>query len=235
MKVDLGKPMNIGEKAVYRFFWTLAWIVAKCLFRFTTVNKDRLPKDKPYILAPVHRSYIDSPLAGLIIKRRIRYLGKESIWNNRLGGWFVGVLGCFPVQRGTADRAALRACQEVLERGEPLVMFPEGTRRSGSRVESENMFSGPTFVAARAGVPIIPLGIAGTDKAMPHKARFIKPAKVFIVVGEPVLPPKFEGRVPRQAVDDLTEQLRQALQEAFEQAQTLLAGKSRKNNKRQTV
>ena len=147
----------------------------------------------------------------------------------------MGVLGCFPVQRGTADRAALRACQEVLERGEPLVMFPEGTRRSGSRVESENMFSGPTFVAARAGVPIIPLGIAGTDKAMPHKARFIKPAKVFIVVGEPVLPPKFEGRVPRQAVEDLTEQLRQALQEAFEQAQTLLAGKSRKNNKRQTV
>ena len=168
--------MNIGEKAVYRFFWTLAWIVAKCLFRFTTVNKDRLPKDKPYILAPVHRSYIDSPLAGLIIKRRIRYLGKESIWNNRLGGWFVGVLGCFPVQRGTADRAALRACQEVLERGEPLVMFPEGTRRSGSRVESENMFPGPFCRQSRC--PIIPLGIAGTDKTMPHKAGH-KPASFY--------------------------------------------------------
>ena len=220
--------MGVKEKITYRFFWTLAWIVAKTCFRFSTVNKDRLPKDTPYILSPVHRSYIDSPLGGLITKQRVRFLGKESLWNNRLGGWFVGVLGCFPVQRGTADRAALRACQQVLERGEPLVMFPEGTRRSGPKVKDENMFSGPAFVAARAGVPLIPLGIAGTDKAMPHKARFIKPAKVFIVVGEPVLPPKFEGRVPRQAVEDLTEQLRQALQEAFEQAQTLLAGKSRK-------
>ncbi|MED5277175.1 MAG: lysophospholipid acyltransferase family protein [Actinomycetota bacterium] len=226
MELDLGKPMGIKEKITYRFFWTLAWIVAKTFFRFSTVNKDRLPKDTPYILSPVHRSYIDSPLGGLITKQRVRFLGKESLWNNRLGGWFVGVLGCFPVQRGTADRAALRACQQVLERGEPLVMFPEGTRRSGPKVKDENMFSGPAFVAARAGVPLIPLGIAGTDKAMPHGARFFRPAKVFMVVGQPVLPPEFEGRVPRQAVDDLTEQLRQSLQEAYDQAQTLLAEKS---------
>ncbi|MEC7809861.1 MAG: lysophospholipid acyltransferase family protein [Actinomycetota bacterium] len=226
MELDLGKPMGIKEKITYRFFWTLAWIVAKTFFRFSTVNKDRLPKDTPYILSPVHRSYIDSPLGGLITKQRVRFLGKESLWNNRLGGWFVGALGCFPVQRGTADRAALRACQQVLERGEPLVMFPEGTRRSGPKVKDENMFSGPAFVAARAGVPLIPLGIAGTDKAMPHGARFFRPAKVFMVVGQPVLPPEFEGRVPRQAVDDLTEQLRQSLQEAYDQAQTLLAEKS---------
>ena len=61
---------------------------------------------------------------------------------------------------------------------------------------------------------------------MPHGARFFRPAKVFMVVGQPVLPPEFEGRVPRQAVDDLTEQLRQSLQEAYDQAQTLLAEKS---------
>ncbi len=218
--------MGFKEKIAYRFFWTLAWLAAKSLFRFRTVNKERLPKETPYILAPVHRSYIDSPLGGLITLRRVRFLGKESIWNSRLGGWFLGILGCFPVQRGTADRAALKACQQVLERGEPLVMFPEGTRQRGPVIEKEKMHSGPAFVAARAGVPIIPLGIAGSDKAMPHGARLIRPAKVFLVVGEPVVPPEFDGRVPRKAVEDLTEQLRNSLQEAFDHAQRLLSEKS---------
>ena len=226
MEVDLGKPMGLREKITYRFFWTLAWLAAKSLFRFTTVNKERLPKNTPYILAPVHRSYVDSPLGGLITTQRVRFLGKESIWNNRLGGWFLGILGCFPVQRGTADRAALKACQKVLERGEPLVMFPEGTRQYGPVIEKEKMHSGPAFVAARAGVPLIPLGIAGTDKAMPQGARLIRPSKVFLVVGEPVVPPRFEGRVPRQAVEDLTEKLRNSLQEAYDQSQTLLGNKS---------
>ena len=226
MELDLGKTMGIKEKVAYRFFWTLTWIVAKSLFRFSTVNKERIPKNTPYILAPVHRSYIDSPLGGLITLQRVRFLAKESIWNNRLGGWFLGILGCFPVQRGTADRAALKACQQVLERGEPLVMFPEGTRQYGPIIEKEKMHSGPAFVAARAGVPLIPLGIAGSDKAMPHGARLIRPAKVFLVVGEPVIPPEFEGRVPRQAVEDLTEQLRDSLQEAFDHARTLLGEKS---------
>jgi len=226
MELDLGKPMGFKEKIAYRFFRTLVWLVAKSLFRFSIVNKERLPKETPYIIAPVHRSYIDSPLGGLITSRRVRFLAKESIWNSRLGGWFLGILGCFPVQRGTADRAALKACQQVLERGEPLVMFPEGTRQRGPVIEKENMHSGPAFVAARAGVPLIPLGIAGSDKAMPHGARLIRPAKVFLVVGEPVVPPEFDGRVPRKAVEDLTEKLRNSLQEAFDHAQRLLSEKS---------
>ena len=105
-------------------------------------------------------------------------------------------------------------------------MFPEGTRQYGPVIEKEKMHSGPAFVAARAGVPLIPLGIAGSDKAMPHGARLIRPAKVFMVVGEPVVPPEFDGRVPRRAVEDLTEQLRDSLQEAFDQAQDLLGDKS---------
>jgi hypothetical protein len=61
---------------------------------------------------------------------------------------------------------------------------------------------------------------------MPHGARLIRPAKVFLVVGEPVVPPEFDGRVPRKAVEDLTEQLRNSLQEAFDHAQRLLSEKS---------
>jgi 1-acyl-sn-glycerol-3-phosphate acyltransferase len=153
--------------------------------------------------------------------RRLRFLGKESLWNSRFAGRFLTIVGGFPVERGTADRAALRACQEVLERGEPMVMFPEGTRRHGPVVLAEEMHAGPAFVAVRAGVPIVPMGIAGTDHAMPGGSAFIRPTKVFLVIGEPIRPPVLEGRVPRRVVEEFTEELRQQMQVVFDEAQRL--------------
>ena len=221
MSIELGEPMGPVKKIGYNFFWSLVWIISKTFFRFRIVNKERVPKETAFILAPVHRSYIDSPVGGLVTKQRLRFLGKESIWNNRLGGWFMSFIGCFPVERGTPDRASLRACQEVLERGESMVMFPEGTRQSGPIIKFEKMHAGPAFVAARAGVPIVPLGISGTDRGMPPGARFIRPSKVYLVVGEPINPPKIEGRVPRNVVTEMTEDLHKSLQKAFDEAQRL--------------
>ena len=65
------------------------------------------------------------------------------------------------------------------------------------------------------------MGIAGTDRAMPHGARWIRPVKVVIVVGEPIFPPVVDGRVTRRLVDELTEELRLAIQAAFDEAQEL--------------
>ncbi|MBC8364820.1 MAG: 1-acyl-sn-glycerol-3-phosphate acyltransferase [Actinobacteria bacterium] len=218
---DLGREMGRVDRFAYRFFWSLLWLVLKACFRFRVVGGEHLPKEEPYILAPVHRSYLDTPVGGMVTARRLRFLGKESLWRSRLGGRFLTIVGGFPVERGTADRAALRACQEVLERGEPMVMFPEGTRRYGPVVLAEEMHAGPAFVATRAGVPIVPLGIAGTDHAMPGGSPFIRPTRVFMVVGEPLRPPVVAGRVPRRVVDELTVELRQRMQAVFDEAQRL--------------
>ena len=67
----------------------------------------------------------------------------------------------------------------------------------------------------------MPMGIAGTDYAMPGGSPLIRPVKVVMVVGKPIRPPDFEGRVPRRSVDDLTERLRIGLQECFDEAQRL--------------
>jgi 1-acyl-sn-glycerol-3-phosphate acyltransferase len=123
------------------------------------------------------------------------------------------------VNRGTADRDALRRCIEVVEGGEPLVIFPEGTRQSGPIVQP--LFEGAAYVAARTGVPIVPVGIGGSEGAMPKGSKMIRPVRVHIVVGEPLLPPPPgpSGRAPRSAVHDLTERLAARLQELFDQAQ----------------
>ena len=213
--------MGLGSRAFYRTMWTLAYLAAKVLFRLRIVHKERVPASCPFVLAPIHRSYLDTPVGGMVTTRQLRFLAKESIWNSRLGGRLVTLLGGFPVERGSADRAALRTCQEMLERGESIAMFPEGTRQYGPVVEASKMHAGPAFVAARAGVPIVPMGIAGTDHAMPGGSPLIRPVRVVMVVGEPIRPPDFEGRVPRRAVDDLTERLRIGLQECFDEAQRL--------------
>ena len=221
MSGDLGRRMSALDRMAYRFFWSLLWLACKAWFRFRVVGKQNLPAEEAYILAPVHRSYLDTPVGGMVTARRQRFLGKESLWRNRAAGRFLTIVGGFPVERGTADRAALRACQEVLERGEPMVMFPEGTRQHGPVVDPDLMHAGPAFVAARAGVPIVPLGIAGTDHAMPGGSMLIRPVRVVMVVGEPIRPPEVDGRIPRRMVDELTERLRVGLQGCFDEAQRL--------------
>jgi len=218
---DLGRRMSLVDRITYRVCWSALWLLCKAWFRFRVVGKGNLPAEGAYILSPVHRSYLDTPVGGMVTARRQRFLGKESLWKSRLVGRFLTIVGGFPVERGTADRAALRACQEVLERGEPMVMFPEGTRQHGPVVRAELLHAGPAFVAARAGVPIVPMGIAGTDYAMPGGSPLIRPCKVVMVVGEPIHPPVVERRVPRRVVDELTERLRAGLQEAFDEAQRL--------------
>ena len=219
---DYGKKLSLIERIAYRFAWSVLWILSKVLFRFRVVDKKNFPAEEAYILSPVHRSYLDTPVGGMVTARRQRFMGKESLWKNKISATLLSLVGGFPVERGTADRAALRACQEILERGEPLVMFPEGTRRHGPIVKQEEMHAGPAFVSLRTGAPIVPMGIAGTDHAWPPGTSRIKPTKVIMVVGEPIYPKVFDGRVPRRAVDELTEELRQQLQIVFDQAQEIL-------------
>ena len=219
---DYGKKLSLPERVTYRFAWSVLWALSKILFRFRVIDKKNFPTEGAYILSPVHRSYLDTPVGGMVTARRQRFMGKESLWKNKFSGTLLSLVGAFPVERGTADRAALRACQEILERGEPLVMFPEGTRRHGPIVKKEEMHAGPAFVSLRTGAPIVPMGIAGTDYAWPPGVSKIKPHKVILVVGEPIYPRVFEGRVPRRAVDELTEELRQKLQIVFDQAQEIL-------------
>ena len=135
-------------------------------------------------------------------------MGKDTLWKNRPFGWFLSSLGGFPVTRGTADREALRRCVAVLEAGEPLVLFPEGERKSGPTVQP--LFDGAVYVALRAGVPIVPVGIGGSERVMPKGARFLHPHKVHVIVGAPIELPATGRLRPCPALDDPPPQRRAA-------------------------
>ena len=205
-------------RRLYRCVWFLVYVAIKLLFRLRVEGKENLP-DGPFVFSAVHRSFVDTPIVGVITGRRLRFMGKESLWNSRPLGAFLTVMGGFPVERGSADRTALRAAGDVLALGEPLVMFPEGTRQQGPRLDRDLVLGGPAFVAARAGVPIVPVGLGGTPSALPVGAKIPRPAKVVAIIGEPIPPPaKVDGKVPRRAVRELTETLFRELSDLYVEA-----------------
>ncbi len=207
--------------AAQRLWWLVArGLVAgfcRTFWRVTVVGKDNVPAG-PFVLAPVHRSYVDTMFCGCVTRRRLRFMSKDSLWKYGWSGRFVESLGGFPVHRGMPDREALRMCEAALSAGDPVVIYPEGERKAGPSVQP--LRPGAVFVAARTKVPILPVGIGGSEWAMPKGARFLHPVKVVIVVGEPIDPPSpgAGGRVPRRQVAEGTEALHAELQRLFDQA-----------------
>jgi 1-acyl-sn-glycerol-3-phosphate acyltransferase len=217
--VDVHPPTRL-ERTSYAAIRGAFLGLAKLYFRLEIRGAGNVPPHGPFVLAPVHRSNLDFILVATVRRPRMRYMGKASIWKSKALGRFVSMLGAFPVHRGTADRESLRTCMRVIENGEPLVMFPEGTRRSGDTVD--DLFDGPAYVAARAGVPLVPVGIGGSDQAMPVGAKFVYPRRIVLVVGEPILPPVGDGtgRVKRRVVRQMTEQLQTEVQALYDEARS---------------
>jgi 1-acyl-sn-glycerol-3-phosphate acyltransferase len=212
-------PPSRTTRICYGLVRGLILLVAKLLGRVEVIGRDKVPATGAFVLAPVHRSNVDFALTSLVTRRTMRYMGKDSIWRSKLLGRFVTMLGAFPVHRGTADRDAVRASIEIVEGGNPLLLFPEGTRMSGPVVE--DLFDGVAYVAARTGVPIVPMGIGGSEAMMPKGAKLPRPKKLVLVVGDPIPAPERTagGRVPRSAVTALTERLHRELQDLFDEAQ----------------
>ena len=208
---------GVGARILYFVVYWIVIPITRLYTRMTINGREHVPKEGPFVLAPVHRSYVDTPIAGCVTTRRLRFMGKHTMWKNRQIGWVLSALGAFPVLRGTADREALNRCIAVLEAGEPLVLFPEGERKSGPVVQP--LYDGAVYVAIRAGVPIVPMAIGGSERVMPKKAKFVYPRKVHVEIGPPIPAPRPEGgRVSRHVYKEHSEQLHAELQRLFDAA-----------------
>ena len=211
-----------GQGRISKLFYGLirSILVGLCrsYFRLRISGKENIPKTGAFILAPIHRSNVDTPIVSATTSRRLRFMGKDSLWKIRPIGVVLSALGGFPVTRGTADLEALKRCLAVLALGEPIVMFPEGTRQFGETIQP--LFDGAAYLAIKAGVPIIPVGIGGTQEVMQKGSKMIYPKKCTMIIGRPIFPPQSStGRLPRSATTELTAQLKSALQELFDAAQ----------------
>ena len=209
------------------FYRVVRYIVGKpisAMYRYRIEGREHLPRDGGYILAPSHRSMMDIPFSGWLVDGPVRYMGKQSAFAVPLLGPLFRKLGGFEVKRDGTDMKALREAIEMLQGGEVLLVYPEGTRQHGAKIEA--LQPGAAYLALRARVPIVPVALAGTEEILrshgTHVPRF---GKVVAVIGEPIDPPELTTRaVPRAEVEALSVRLRDELQRLFDEANALRNG-----------
>ena len=204
----------VGYRIMRRLFTMLMWVS----FRPRVVGRDHVPAGGPVILAPVHRSFADFGFAAFCTKRKLFFMTKDSMWERKWLGRLLLYVGAFPVHRESVDREALQRAEEVLRRGQVLVLFPEGTRRAGPAIE--DLMEGAAFLSARTGAPIVPIGIGGSDLAMPKGRLVPKPLTIQVVIGPAIAPPPRTGggRVSRSSVHAATADLVDQLQAVYDES-----------------
>ena len=176
------------------FYRCVRWVIrllAKVLFRLEAVNLDNVPPKGGYLLVANHASNLDPPLIAVSLPRACHTLAKRELFDVPLLGWAIKHLYAHPIDRGGVDRKALRECIETLRRDELLLLFPEGTRTSDGSLQSAR--AGAAMIAYQAGVPVIPVYVDGTFKALRRGAKFPKLRKVRVVFGEAFVPPPVDG------------------------------------------
>jgi len=209
---------SVPDKIAYHIVRTSVTVFCRVWCRMSIEGRENFPASGSFILAPTHRSIIDTPVASGVYRKRMRFMGADKWWSNRHFGKLLTALGGFPVSRGSADREALRRCIAVIEGGEPLVLFPEGERKSGPVVQP--LFEGAAYVAMKTGVPIIPVGIGGSERVMPKGTKLIHPRKMHVMVGAPLTMPVTDSpKAQRAAARQLTIDLHAELQRLFDAAQ----------------
>ena len=134
----------------YQFARGVVLSIFKVVFRVRVVGKERVPTSGAYIVAPSHRSIFDIPFAAFITPRTVRFLAKDDLFSTPLGRRLFDALGAVEVERGTADRGALRALEDALAAGSPVAVFPEGTRHSGPEIAE--LYAGAAYLAIKLGV-----------------------------------------------------------------------------------
>jgi 1-acyl-sn-glycerol-3-phosphate acyltransferase len=209
----------------YRIVRPIVTGVPRLLWRVRVIGIEHVPASGGFILAPSHRSMMDIPLAAIVTKRRIRFMGKSSLFGVPVLGTLFTWLGGISVERDGTDRKAVRDSVAMLDAGEVLCVYPEGTRQNGRKIQP--LQPGAAYFALRSGCPIIPIGIAGAEEILREKSdpvpRF---GKVTIVVGAPLVPePRSSGVVPREKVDALTATLADSLQAVLDDAYELRDGR----------
>ena len=167
-----------------------AW--ARCLLRVSGISvtvrgAEHVSRDGVYVFAANHSSYMDTPVVLANLPVQFRFLAKYGLFSIPFLGWHLKRAGHIPVFRESA-RARLKtlsmAADTVQQRHISLLIFPEGGRTETGKLQEFS--DGASYIAIRAGAPIVPLVLKGTRNSLPMGSGIVRPARVEIIVGEPI-------------------------------------------------
>jgi 1-acyl-sn-glycerol-3-phosphate acyltransferase len=155
------------KSRVYHLIGLLTAGPIKRLFRFRSKGEEHLPREGGFVLSANHASNIDPWPLGIPLypHRQLRFMAKSEMYRYPPLRWALKRVGAFPVRRGTGDEEAIERAIELAKSGEVVAIFPEGTRRNKGVVKKHKARprTGAARVAIKAGVPLVPAAIGGTE------------------------------------------------------------------------
>jgi 1-acyl-sn-glycerol-3-phosphate acyltransferase len=188
----------------YASLKVLCWLVAKLYFRFCYSGREYFPRSGSVLLLSNHQSHLDPVLVGIASPRPLYFLARRSLFFFPLG-WFIRSLGSVPVDREGASPSSLKTALDILKLGEPLVVFPEGTRSVDGKIGP--LKSGFCLLARRSGATLLPVAIDGAFAAFPRNSWFPRPRAISLQFGRPISPEEIAGLDDEQVVEMVAERI----------------------------
>jgi 1-acyl-sn-glycerol-3-phosphate acyltransferase len=180
---------------IYIVLRFLAVLLLKIFFQVKAKGRENIPRQGGFILASNHTSFLDPVVLGVLCPRKLNYMARHDLFNNPLFGWLLSSINVFAVKRDSADFSAIKEAMHRLKSGGGLVVFPEGSRSIKGIPEQAQ--SGVGFLAAKAGVRVVPAFIKGTLEAWPKNRKTIRFTKISVSFGQQIT---IENTMPYQDI-----------------------------------
>lgn len=188
--------MNVRMHWVYYFGRILIHILLFPVAFLRVKGRENVPGPGPYLIVCNHNHIADPPIVGTCFKHKSVFMAKSELWNNAWSRFWVENYGAFPIHRGGVDREAVRHAEKWVMRGVSVIMFPEGTRSRNGQMQQA--LPGSVLLATRLGVPILPVGITGSDKLRKLRWAFLHHPTITVNIGKPFDLPKTDGKLTRE-------------------------------------
>ena len=189
---------TFSRRVKWAIFWVVRWIVRTAAYHALGLRirgQENIPRTGPVLVVANHLHNLDPVALNASFTRPIFFMAKQELFKNRLFGFMIRGVGAFPVDRHGVDRAALRHAGLLLDEGLVVCVLPEGTRSPTHRMQPGN--PGVAMIASRHDVPIVPVGITGTEHLPLDSKATGKPwfrGRVTVTIGKPFrLPPRRPG------------------------------------------
>ena len=172
--------------------YLLVFPVYRLLFRGRTGGNANVPLEGAVVVVANHGSHLDPPLLGHALGRPVAFMAKAELFRVPLLGPIIRACGAYPVARGASDREAIRTATDRLEEGWAIGVFIDGTRQADGRVNDPQ--PGAALLAARAGVPLLPVAIINSHRALGTGSKRARLVPIHIRIGTLVPPPASRRR-----------------------------------------
>ena len=185
--------------------YLIVFPIFRILFRGKTFGNSNVPIAGPLVVVANHGSDLDPPILGHALGRPISFMAKKELFLVPVLSYIISSCGAYPVKRGSSDREAIRIAINLLNKGNAIGLFLDGTRQSNGRVN--NPMAGAALLAAKSGSNLLPVAIVNSHRAW-GKSRWPRLVPIHLRIGAPISPPRSTRKID---LEETTNQLKEII------------------------